>query len=158
MTKNILLREHFLSAYLTTFHVSTQTLFNDYIFNVMSHYFCSKPGWTRVILKFQPLLKLHFSAHWFIFLIIILMMPLVLYLPQHSQLSIYMAPQFALHFPSLSSRAAFLYTQFQVMLVKYLFAYFIDFSYLRKMGHGHSLIFPLAVVTRKLILLSSLST
>lgn len=86
------------------------------------------------------------------------MMPLVLYLPQHSQLSIYMAPQFALHFLSLSSRATFLYTQFQVMLVKYLFAYFIDFSYLRKMGHGHSLIFPLAVVTRKLILLSSLST
>lgn len=86
------------------------------------------------------------------------MMPLVLYLPQHRQLSIYMAPQFALHFFSMSSRPTFLYTWFQVMLVKYLFAYFIDFSYPRKMCHGHTLIFPLAVVIRKLILLSSLNT
>lgn len=29
---------------ISLFHVPTQTLFNDYIFNVMSHYICSKAG------------------------------------------------------------------------------------------------------------------
>lgn len=129
--------------------VCTCMLFDNYIFNVMPQFFPLNSSFTWP--NYSDIYNLAFCnncvssfclLNGFSFLIIILLIPLVLHLLQHRQLSIHMVQQLALHILSMSFRTTFLYIWFQVMLWNIYLRISLIFPYLRKICHGHTSIFP----------------